>query len=375
MRILKFVNSKDTGGVFTCEKQFIKELRNRDITVDVAIFGKGGNRQAYEEMSDKAYHLPLLDTSYSGSVFQILYSIIKTYYYGLTYARRVKKQINGQVKYDAVMYQKAIYIHLVGQLAALLKAKSLWHLPNVARTSFSKNYYNTFCKKYGIAQIANSKFTQSTLGDQCKYVVYPGFDRARISPTEPVYRTQLNIPATAPIYGIAARMQKDKAQDLVVEAFVQSNVPAAGGHLIIAGGPLNSTYAQTVQQQAGALLDKQIHFLGEIKNMPAFYSSVDIIINGRRNVEPFGISIAEAMGAGKPVIAYKLGGPTEMIKHTVTGWLVENPTTEGYREMFNLSIANKDKWLEMGKLAQEKSKSFTIEENVDALLKIIHELP
>lgn len=375
MRILKVVNSQDTGGVFTCEKQFINELRNRNITVDVAILGKGEKVQAYEEMSDKAYYLPLLDTAYSGSLFHIFYAIAKTYYYGVTYARRVNKQINGQAKYDAIIYQKAIYIHLVGQLAALLKIKSLWHLPNVARTSFSKNYYNSFCKKYGITQIANSKYTQNTLGDQCKYVVYPGFDRARVQVTEPVYRQQLNLPANVPVYGIAARMQKEKAQDLVVAAFMQSAVPAAGGHLLIAGGPLDSEYAQAVQQQAGALLNKQIYFLGEVKDMPAFYSSVDVIINGRRNVEPFGISIAEAMGAGKPVMAYKLGGPTEMIQHTANGWLVEDPTAESYREIFNLSIASRDKWPAMGKLAKEKSKNFTIEENVDTLLKIIAELP
>lgn len=375
MRILKIVNSKDTGGVFTCEKQFINGLRSRGIAVDVVILGKGEKLRAYEEMSDKAYYLPLLDASYSGSVFNILYAIIKTYYFGFKYARTIQKQINSQVKYEAIIYQKAIYIHLAGQLATLLKAKSLWHLPNVARTAFSKNYYNFFCKKYGVVQVANSIYTQNTLGKQCKHVVYPGYDSMRVVKTEPIFRRKLNLMPDTPLYGIAARMQKDKAQDLVVEAFVKSNVPAAGGHLLIAGGPLDSAYAQKVQQQAGNLLHKQIHFVGEVKDMPAFYSSVDVIINGRRNVEPFGISIAEAMGASKPVIAYKLGGPTEMIKHTSNGWLVDQPTAEDYKGALNLSIADKEKWPEMGKSAKEKSKKFTIEENVALLLNIIHEMP
>lgn len=202
-------------------------------------------------------------------------------------------------------------------------------------------------------------------------MVYPGYDSVRVVKSSPTYRYRLKLDAAIPIYGIAARMQVDKAQDIVVEAFVKSNIPTAGGHLLIAGGSLDSVFAKKVQQQAGSLLHKQIHFLGEVKDMPAFYSSVDVAINGRRNVEPFGISIAEAMGAGKPVIAYKLGGPAEMIKHTINGWLVEAPTAEAYKEIFNLSIANCKQWPEMGKAAKEYSKNFTIEENVDTLLNII----
>jgi glycosyltransferase involved in cell wall biosynthesis len=323
-------------------------------------------------MSDKVYCIPALKASYSGSVFAIISSIIKTYIFGYKQARRVFKKMGKEVKYDAIIYQKAIYIHLVGQLAGLVKARSYWHLPNVARTAFSKNYYNYFCRKYGIVPVANSIYTQKTLGSQCKYVIYPGYDSFQVRDSEPVIRQKLNLNPTTPIYGIAARMQKDKAQDLVVEAFVKSDVPNAGGHLVIAGGPLDSEYARQVQEQAGPLLGKQIHFLGEVKEMPAFYSSVDIAINGRRNVEPFGISIAEAMGAGKPVIAYKLGGPAEMINHMVNGWLVEHPTAEDYKDILNLSIANRANWPEMGKTAKENSKNFRIEENVDALLKIIN---
>lgn len=372
MRILRIINSHDKGGVFTCEMQFIKELKNKDAVVDVAVLGNGDKLRDYKQASNTTYRVPLLKARYRGPIITLIYNMFKTYYFGFKYAKQLKKQIGDQ-KYDAVIYQKAIYIHLAGHLANLLKAKCYWHMPNVARTTFSKNYYNYFLQKYGIHAVANSIYTKNTLGNKCKYVVYPGYDSIRVIKSEPVYRYNLKLGADAPVYGIAARMQADKAQDIVVEAFVKSNIPAAGGHLLIAGGPLDSDFAQKVQQQAGKLLNKQIHFLGEVEDMPAFYSSVDVVINGRRNVEPFGISIAEAMGAGKPVIAYKLGGPAEMIKHTVNGWLVENPTVGAYKEVFDQSIANRHHWPDMGREAKEKSKNFTIEENVDTLMNIIVE--
>ena len=40
--------------------------------------------------------------------------------------------------------------------------------------------------------------------------------------------------------------------------------------------------------------------------------------------EPFGLSVAEAMLCGTPVIAFNKGAMTELIKHGKTGYLVKN---------------------------------------------------
>jgi len=372
MRILKIVDANDRGGVFVCEQQVIGELQKRSIRVDLVILGTGVNLKEYEKLCCTAYLIPLLDTNYSGSFKKIMHAILKTYRFGSKYSTYLKEHIGPEIHYDAIIYQRPIYIHLAGMLAKLLKATCLWHLPNVARTSFSRNYYNYFCRKYNIIQLANSSYSKKSLGAQCIHVVYPGFDKARVGESAPTFRDELNLNLGAPVYGIAARMHKDKAQDLIVDAFVNSTIPGAGGHLLVAGGPLDSGFAKKVQQQAGALLNKQIHFLGDVKDMPAFYASVDVVINGRRNVEPFGISIAEAMGAGKPVVAYKLGGPAEMIKQNVTGWLVDKPTKEEFTKAFDLSMVNKNRWKEMGRCAVEDSTAFSIEHNVDKLLKVIN---
>lgn len=143
MRILRIIDSHDKGGVFTCEMQFIKELKNRNIIVDVAVLGNGDKLKDYEKISNTIYRAPLLSARYRGSILTIVYNMFKTYYYGIKYASHLKKQIGDQ-KYDAVIYQKAIYLHLAGHLANLLKAKSFWHLPNVARTSFSKTTTTIF---------------------------------------------------------------------------------------------------------------------------------------------------------------------------------------------------------------------------------------
>lgn len=42
-----------------------------------------------------------------------------------------------------------------------------------------------------------------------------------------------------------------------------------------------------------------------------------------RWMEAFGNVAIEALACGVPVISYRRGGPTEMIREGITGWLVE----------------------------------------------------
>jgi UDP-glucose:tetrahydrobiopterin glucosyltransferase len=48
-----------------------------------------------------------------------------------------------------------------------------------------------------------------------------------------------------------------------------------------------------------------------------------------RWVEAFGNVLIEALACGVPVIAYRRGGPTEIIKEGETGWLVEPDSVDG----------------------------------------------
>ena len=48
-----------------------------------------------------------------------------------------------------------------------------------------------------------------------------------------------------------------------------------------------------------------------------------------RWVEAFGNVAIEALACGVPVVAYRRGGPTEIIDHGKTGWLVEPDSVEG----------------------------------------------
>ncbi|WP_162053459.1 glycosyltransferase family 4 protein [Pontibacter pamirensis] len=371
MRILKILNSKDRGGVYIYEVQFIKELKKRGYIVDAVIVGEGERTEEYQSLCNISYKIPYLDALYSGPIPRILNSMLKSYKFGVKYAKFVSEQIESDQAYDAIMYCRPNFIHLAGLLSQMISSKSFWHLPNTVNGKVSKAFYNFYCDKYGITSIGNSVYTKNTLGDSCKHVVYMAYDEERVQKSETNFREKLGIDKNAPVYGVAARLHKDKAQDVVVEAFVKSAIPKMGGHLLVAGGPLDSEFAGEVQKLAKDLLGKQVHFLGDISDLPMFYSSVDIVINGRRNAEPFGISVAEALGAGKPVIAYYLGGPSEMVEHNENGWLVSKPDVENFTLAYNDSIGARERWASMGRDAKSRSMRYGVESNVDRLIDII----
>ncbi len=93
--------------------------------------------------------------------------------------------------------------------------------------------------------------------------------------------------------------------------------------LIIAGIIQDQNY---FKEKIEPFLDDQIQFIGSVGP-----SVRDQLLGGAKTLlhpilfnEPFGLSVAEAMLCGTPVIAFNKGSMSELIKHGETGFLVEN---------------------------------------------------
>jgi glycosyltransferase involved in cell wall biosynthesis len=92
-----------------------------------------------------------------------------------------------------------------------------------------------------------------------------------------------------------------------------------------------------------------LRFIGFQADVLPYLEAVDVVVNCSISPEPFGRVIVEAQLAGKPVIATKGGGPSEIIEDRVTGILV-SPNNAG-----ELASAIKE-LLENRKLAEELAR-------------------
>ena len=115
---------------------------------------------------------------------------------------------------------------------------------------------------------------------------------------------------------IVSRLSPYKKIDLAVQAFNKLELP-----LVIIGEGSD-------KKRLEKMADKNIKFLGfqpEEKLFGYYQNCQALIFPGE---DDFGITIVEAMAAGKPVLAYRGGGALEIIKEGETGEFFDHPIPE-----------------------------------------------
>ena len=83
--------------------------------------------------------------------------------------------------------------------------------------------------------------------------------------------------------------------------------------------------------------------------------------------EPFGLSVAEAMACGTPVVAYRRGSMPELVDDGVTGFLVDN-VEEAVEALARLGSLNRE---QVRTSARER---FDVERMVDDYLRVYDSL-
>jgi glycosyltransferase involved in cell wall biosynthesis len=131
-------------------------------------------------------------------------------------------------------------------------------------------------------------------------------------------RTELGIPAEAPLCGIVARLVPIKAHEVFLDAAaaVARTMPESR-FLVIGDGERRAE----LERRATRLgLAKQVRFLGWRRDLDRLYADLDIAVLTSRN-EGSPVSLIEAMAAGCPVVATRVGGVPDLVEDGLTGLL------------------------------------------------------
>jgi glycosyltransferase involved in cell wall biosynthesis len=160
------------------------------------------------------------------------------------------------------------------------------------------------------------------------HVCYPGIvlsSEAAKSKTQS--RNLLGLSETAPIVGMVARLEHWKGAHIFVEAAGKILERHPEATLFVVGGdhPLDVAYAERVREMVRELsCGEQFILAGQrpMTEVPLWHAAADLIVHPVVGVEPFGMSIVEAMALGKAVVASDLGGPAEVIQNGVSGILI-----------------------------------------------------
>ena len=124
---------------------------------------------------------------------------------------------------------------------------------------------------------------------------------------------------------LIGRINTWKGQEFLIEAL--STIPESKRssiHLRIVGSPFEGyEYLETdlTQRVDKYGLSKQVEFIPFCNDPTEHYHWSDYVVVPSTKPEPFGRVAVEAFSAGKPVIAANHGGLTEIISHSIDGFL------------------------------------------------------
>lgn len=190
----------------------------------------------------------------------------------------------------------------------------------------SERFAARYCDRiFAAAHNVVDQCVEAKIAPRGKYtVVYRGIDTSPFADAkrEPGLRDELGIPQNARVIATLAGLSPEKGYEFVVPAAARVIRKYPDTHmLLIGGGPmLHSLKAQTLE--LGVLAN--FHFAGSVplSQIPRYLAQADLfwhLLPHERFLRP----IIQALAAGLPAVAFRIGGIPEVVKDGETGYCVE----------------------------------------------------
>jgi glycosyltransferase involved in cell wall biosynthesis len=134
----------------------------------------------------------------------------------------------------------------------------------------------------------------------------------------------------------------------------------------------NQTYYRRLQQLATDLrLSNHVVFTGFRADIPRVMAASDVVVHSASEPEPFGRVVAEAMAAGRPVVATAGGGVLDMVEDGVTGLLVPPGDVTSMAKAIEHFLQDREQARIISQRAQRRARErFSVERHVTAVQRI-----
>lgn len=206
-------------------------------------------------------------------------------------------------------------------------------------------------------------------------VFHNAIDVASLGRAAPI-RAELGLQEGDLAVGTVAQIGPRKGIDILLETARILLRERSDLVFLIAGPPAGGQEGFANQVRAAAEAPdfrNRVRFLGSRPDIPNFLASLDLFVLPTR-AEPFGIAIIEAIAAGVPVIASKVGGIPEILSSPEMGRLVEPLTPEAFADAVREVLASPDGGKSMGEKGRQSVTRFDARIAGERLRKIYLEL-
>lgn len=287
-----------------------------------------------------------------------------------------------------------VHLHFVGFLSLYPWLSKLKSVKDVFFTDHSSRPSGYVCERAALpkrilSRLINQPLTRvvcvSEYGKQCiqaldilspsRYrLVYNGVDIARIIPNAArgkEFRERFGIPAERDVILQVSWIIPEKGiGDLlqVASAVVKKNQNVQ--FVFVGEGPHRPRYMKEAEELGIA---DHVTWAGLIEDPlgEGVYDAADIVCQLSRWEEVFGWMIAEAMVYGRPIVATRVGGIPELVRHGESGFLVDRGDVAAAADFVLQLLSDRDSRVRMGAAGRERAcEKFDLRKNVAELMRV-----
>lgn len=224
-------------------------------------------------------------------------------------------------------------------------------------------------------EVASFYRARLPLADVPCTVVHNGIDRAPFEAAPPGgdVRARMGIPEGAVVAGVVGRLDERKGHRYFLEALhrLRATEPRLHGLVVGEGREKDNILAQ--RKALG--LEDRVHVVGYWASLPEALAAIDVFVLPSL-MEGHPLAILEAMAAGKPVVATRVGGNHEAVDEGRTGLLVPPQDAEALGQAIATLAADPSTRNRMGQEARRRlderfSLDAAVRANEEAYLKAL----
>jgi glycosyltransferase involved in cell wall biosynthesis len=179
-----------------------------------------------------------------------------------------------------------------------------------------------------------------------------------------------------PWLAVVGSLTRGRGQDVAVRALALLRETFPTACLVLAGDPhprpADRRFAREVRELAAGLgVADAVRFLGHVEEVADVYAAADVVVNPARFNEPFGRAAVEALVAGRPVVASRVGAIPEVLRDGRDALLVPPDDPAALAAAVTRVLQEDDLARELVESGRRRAGEYDEERGVDAFCALV----
>ena len=200
--------------------------------------------------------------------------------------------------------------------------------------------------------------------------IYSGIEveRFRNETPSPELKSRFGIQPEETVIGVVSKLWEGKGHEVLIDAVARVLDSGCRVKLLIVGeGHLEEKLKEKVKHLG---IEKNVVFTGFWSDVPEITAILDISVLPSF-YEGMGRVVLEAMAAGKPMVACRVGGVPEFVEDGVTGYLISPGDVDALVERLKTLIGDSDLRQKMGQQGAQRMRN---EHSAETMVNRIHQV-